>query len=231
MVYYVVHDLNTLYMYSTICCPCAISCKMLIGFGFFPSPTERVMSCSLEFGLISSPVGNWKFEYCPLGLHRMKLSEEVTNNNFLKLGHSKVGLVGEEVDADDKLVQSLLHWMKLFFARRSSDKENCKVALPSVKLCPSVFGEEDDRQSFRQKVWQTLYSRVPFGGRVSYGELAKMSGSPGASRAVGSAMASNPISLVVPCHRVVPADGTTGNYAKKTKNDVKVWLLKHEGSI
>ena len=56
---------------------------------------------------------------------------------------------------------------------------------------------------FRQRVWLTLQERVGFGQTTSYGELAKLCGKGGAGRAVGSAMANNPISLIVPCHRVV----------------------------
>ncbi len=61
---------------------------------------------------------------------------------------------------------------------------------------------------------------------MSYGELAEMAGYPRAARAVGNAMASNPIPIVVPCHRVVRSDGTLGNYG----NDPtwKERLLEHE---
>ena len=81
---------------------------------------------------------------------------------------------------------------------------------------------------FRQKVWLTLKENVPFGQTISYGALANLSGHPGASQAVGSAMSNNPISLIVPCHRVIKSDGQLGNYSKATKNDVKKWLLEFE---
>lgn len=54
--------------------------------------------------------------------------------------------------------------------------------------------------------------KVPFGETVSYGELAGMAGHPRAARAVGTAMAQNPVPLVVPCHRVIRADGSIGEY-------------------
>ncbi len=82
----------------------------------------------------------------------------------------------------------------------------------------------------RQKVWLTLKESVKFGETISYGKLAALSGSPGASQSVGSAMANNPVSLIIPCHRVIKADGSAGNYSKATKNDVKLWLLEHESS-
>jgi methylated-DNA-[protein]-cysteine S-methyltransferase len=58
--------------------------------------------------------------------------------------------------------------------------------------------------------------RIPYGETASYGEVAIMAGSPGAARAVGTAMSRNPISLVIPCHRVIRADGSIGGYGNGT---------------
>ncbi|HSH43691.1 MAG TPA: methylated-DNA--[protein]-cysteine S-methyltransferase, partial [Arenicellales bacterium] len=60
---------------------------------------------------------------------------------------------------------------------------------------------------FQNKVWSALRD-IPFGETVSYGELARRIGRPGASRAVGAANGANPLPIVVPCHRVVGADGS-----------------------
>jgi len=60
---------------------------------------------------------------------------------------------------------------------------------------------------FQQRVWQQL-RLIPFGETISYGELAKRIGDPKSSRAVGAANGKNPISIIVPCHRVIGADGT-----------------------
>jgi methylated-DNA-[protein]-cysteine S-methyltransferase len=65
---------------------------------------------------------------------------------------------------------------------------------------------------FQLRVWAEL-SRIPQGTTVTYGELARRVGHPGAARAVGAAVARNPISIVVPCHRVVGSDGTLTGYA------------------
>ena len=65
---------------------------------------------------------------------------------------------------------------------------------------------------FRRTVLETLYADVAFGHTVSYLELATMVGNPKASRAVGTAMATNPIPVVVPCHRVLRAGGQLGGY-------------------
>jgi O-6-methylguanine DNA methyltransferase len=64
---------------------------------------------------------------------------------------------------------------------------------------------------FQQAVWRALLE-IPLGQRVTYKEIATRIGQSKASRAVGSAIAANPIALLIPCHRVVPAVGGTGNY-------------------
>ncbi|NWK78937.1 methylated-DNA--[protein]-cysteine S-methyltransferase [Aquitalea sp. LB_tupeE] len=65
---------------------------------------------------------------------------------------------------------------------------------------------------FQQEVWAAL-CQIPYGQTMSYGELALALGKPGAARAVGRANATNPIALIVPCHRVLGADGSLTGYA------------------
>jgi len=74
-------------------------------------------------------------------------------------------------------------------------------------------------------VWQAL-RRIPHGSTISYAELAKRIGEPSAVRAVGAANGSNPVALVVPCHRVIGSDGTLTGYGGGL--DRKEWLLTHE---
>jgi methylated-DNA-[protein]-cysteine S-methyltransferase len=66
--------------------------------------------------------------------------------------------------------------------------------------------------AFQTKVWDEL-TRIPYGETISYGELARRIGDPKASRAVGLANGRNPISIIVPCHRVIGANGTLTGYA------------------
>jgi O-6-methylguanine DNA methyltransferase len=80
---------------------------------------------------------------------------------------------------------------------------------------------------FERAVYEALLT-VPPGETVSYGRLAEMAGHPRAARAVGTAMAANPIPIVIPCHRVVRSDGTLGNYGDDP--DWKPRLLRHESS-
>jgi methylated-DNA-[protein]-cysteine S-methyltransferase len=81
---------------------------------------------------------------------------------------------------------------------------------------------------FQRRVWEELRA-IPRGETVTYGELATRLGMPGAARAVGSAVARNPISIVVPCHRVVGADGSLTGYAGGVER--KRALLALEGAV
>ncbi|NNF03877.1 MAG: methylated-DNA--[protein]-cysteine S-methyltransferase [Rhodothermales bacterium] len=69
-----------------------------------------------------------------------------------------------------------------------------------------------DGTDFQRRVWDELM-RIPFGERISYGELARRIGDRGAVRAVGAANGRNPIAVIIPCHRVVGADGSLTGYA------------------
>ncbi len=81
---------------------------------------------------------------------------------------------------------------------------------------------------FQLRVWQEL-RRIPRGKTISYGELARRVGNPKASRAVGQANGRNPLPLIVPCHRVIAADGGLGGFSSGL--DHKRWLLHHEGAM
>jgi O-6-methylguanine DNA methyltransferase len=73
--------------------------------------------------------------------------------------------------------------------------------------------------------------KIPPGEVATYGEIAKRMGKAKASRAVGSACAKNPFTILVPCHRVVPSSGGVGNYTSAGGVEAKVRLLEREGAI
>ena len=81
---------------------------------------------------------------------------------------------------------------------------------------------------FQQSVWQALL-RIPVGETTSYGEISRRIAKPLAIRAVGTAISRNPISIIVPCHRVVGADGSLTGYAGGL--DRKLALLQLEGAL
>ncbi len=80
---------------------------------------------------------------------------------------------------------------------------------------------------FQRSVWKALRA-IPAGETRSYGQLAAAIGSPKAVRAVGLANGRNPVGLIVPCHRVIGANGTLTGYAGGLER--KRWLLQHEGA-
>ncbi len=84
---------------------------------------------------------------------------------------------------------------------------------------------------FRQQVWAILQT-IPAGQTRSYGQLARQLGS--AARAVGQAVGDNPIPIIIPCHRVVAADGSLGGFNHSRvgfTQAIKRWLLAHEGAL
>jgi methylated-DNA-[protein]-cysteine S-methyltransferase len=79
--------------------------------------------------------------------------------------------------------------------------------------------------AFQRRVWAEL-CRIPYGETVTYGELARRVGS--SARAVGNACGANPLPIVVPCHRVLAANGALGGYSGLGGTMTKTWLLEHE---
>jgi methylated-DNA-[protein]-cysteine S-methyltransferase len=80
---------------------------------------------------------------------------------------------------------------------------------------------------FQEAVWRALLA-IPFGATRSYAAIAAAVGRPSAMRAVGAANGKNPISIIVPCHRVIGADGSLTGYGGGLPR--KRWLLRHEGA-
>jgi methylated-DNA-[protein]-cysteine S-methyltransferase len=81
---------------------------------------------------------------------------------------------------------------------------------------------------FQARVWRAL-AQVPAGVTISYGEMARRVGEPGAAQATGVALNRNPIALVLACHRVVGADGAMIGFGGGLER--KTWLLRHEGAL
>ena len=81
---------------------------------------------------------------------------------------------------------------------------------------------------FQMRVWQEL-QKIPYGKTITYHELAERIGDPKAFRAVGQADAKNPVSVIIPCHRVLGNDGKLVGYAGGLER--KKWLLEHEHAL
>jgi len=112
--------------------------------------------------------------------------------------------------------------------------ETDTIAAPAVRQLEEYFGNErrvfdlalePEGTDFEREVWEDLRN-IPFGATDTYGAIASRLGDPGASRAVGVANARNPIAIMIPCHRVIGADGDLTGYAGGLHR--KKWLLAHE---
>ena len=83
---------------------------------------------------------------------------------------------------------------------------------------------------FQRRVWAQLCA-IPYGETISYGELARRVGNPNASRAVGSANGRNPVAVIVPCHRVIAADGSLGGYGGGLDRKVRLLSLEQGRTV
>lgn len=99
------------------------------------------------------------------------------------------------------------------------------------KPLPSELPLAPEGSEFRQKVWAIL-KQIPYGKTITYGEIANIlaneTGKRVSAQAVGGAVGHNPISIIIPCHRVVGADGSLTGYAGGI--DKKIFLLTYEGA-
>ena len=118
--------------------------------------------------------------------------------------------------------------------RPQGQQSGATVAAACVKELESYFSGKLQKftvpikltgTDFRKRVWAALVN-IPYGQTISYKQLAENIGQPGASRAVGGANNNNPISIIVPCHRVIGADGSLTGYGGGLDN--KTFLLELE---
>jgi methylated-DNA-[protein]-cysteine S-methyltransferase len=117
--------------------------------------------------------------------------------------------------------------------------ERVRARIESIRLvlhqyfagdCRAVddVGVELNGTPFQRKVWTALRD-IPAGSTLSYADLARRISEPRAVRAVGAANGANPVAVIVPCHRVIGADGTLTGYGGGLER--KQWLLAHEGAL
>ena len=111
-------------------------------------------------------------------------------------GRHDLALVRESVDGDSILSEAVRQ------LREYLDGQRREFTVP---LCP-------DGTAFQRTVWDALRS-IPYGSTTTYGAIAAAIGRPTAVRAVATAIAANPLSILIPCHRVLPATGGVGQYA------------------
>ncbi|MGF1571925.1 MAG: methylated-DNA--[protein]-cysteine S-methyltransferase [Sumerlaeia bacterium] len=114
--------------------------------------------------------------------------------------------------------------LEAFFSPSSTSTNKC----PSDLLEVDWIAIEANRSSFQRSVLRAC-ATLPKGKAESYGELAVRSGYPGRARAVGTVMATNPVPLLIPCHRVLKSGGAVGSYGGGS--EMKLAILQAEGAL
>jgi O-6-methylguanine DNA methyltransferase len=114
-------------------------------------------------------------------------------------------------DGSNGVIEAAREWSRRYFAGENADISSLPLDMRGAP--------------FEQQVWAALRD-IPPGTTTTYGAIARALSQPSASRAVGMANGANPIAIIVPCHRVIGADGTLTGYGGGL--DRKTWLLEHE---
>ena len=133
----------------------------------------------------------------------------------LRFGDSGIGkalhLMPTQATSSLTIFDEAIRWLDDYFAGKRTENAVMlkKDALNQKNVAQIIVRPKGT--AFQQRVWQALLT-IPYGKTVSYGELARMVGCKSA-QAVGQAVGANPIALLIPCHRVVGANGTLGGYA------------------
>lgn len=159
---------------------------------------------------LDSPVGRLRATADDEALHTLTFADADT-----RAAHAQRATAESDgaVEGTNAILERLLVQLGEYFAgtRREFD----------LPLAPSGT-------AFQLAVWQVLRT-IPYGRTISYGEQARTLGDVGKARAVGAANGRNPISIVVPCHRVVAGTGNLTGFGGGIEN--KAWLLAHERSV
>jgi methylated-DNA-[protein]-cysteine S-methyltransferase len=163
------------------------------------------MTGPIEYSDVSTPIGIFRVVYQGTNLRVVDLLENGVHQTGLPTGAVRRKPPFPEGSPPKQLQEYFRH-------RRSA-----------FEITP----DPDTTSAFDRAVWKTL-CEVPAGRTVTYGELARRSGFPGAARAVGGAMARNPIPIIIPCHRVVGENGSITGFGLGLWR--KRWLLDLEGA-
>jgi methylated-DNA-[protein]-cysteine S-methyltransferase len=155
---------------------------------------ERDDLLDVAYRTVDSPIGTLLIAATPTGLVRVAFSSE---------GHDDV-----LQNLSDRISSRVLHAP----ARLDAVTRQLDEYFAGSRHSFDVPLDWQLSKGFRRVVLEHLAADISYGSTASYGTLARLSGSPRAVRAVGTTCATNPIPVVVPCHRVVRSDGTMGNY-------------------
>lgn len=172
-------------------------------------------------GYYKGPLGYLKIVASVIGVHNIEFASE---EQWEEEGRGKLMLkgdvTGEEGTSEfgDDIWNLKDYEMYIEVCRQLSMYFEGKLKHFDLPLRPAGT-------DFQKKVWRMLLT-IPYGETKSYKDIAELAGSPGSARAVGLANNRNPIVIVIPCHRVIGANGSMTGYGGGVEN--KAWLLEHE---
>lgn len=153
----------------------------------------------MEFTLIHSPIGTLKIEGNKEGISAITFVKETVQPSLQSV--------------IPEVLEDAVYQLEEYFSRKRTTFD--------LLLNP-------DGTSFQKRVWDAL-QKIPYGTTVSYLDMAKTLGDPKVIRAAASANGKNPISIIIPCHRVIGSDGSLTGYAGGLHR--KKWLLAHESPV
>jgi methylated-DNA-[protein]-cysteine S-methyltransferase len=148
----------------------------------------------------------------PVGVLELTADEQSLTGLQLTESTHITGWRSKPSAATEKIIQQTVRQLDEYFAGKRKTFE--------IPLAPVGT-------AFQEKVWEEL-QRIPYGKTISYAQLAQAVDNPKACRAVGSANGKNPVAIIIPCHRVINANGGLGGYACGL--DMKKWLLDLENN-
>ena len=165
----------------------------------------------IAYATIDTPVGNASIAASPRGVLSVRLPTEELDPFLVRLAER----VSPRIVEAPATLETARRELEEYFSGR---RETFDLPL-DWQLVPGGF--------YRKVLRAT--SRLPFGITATYGEIAARAGNVRAHRAAGTALGSNPIPIVIPCHRIVRSGGDPGNYGGGP--ELKKWLLRLEGSL
>ncbi|XP_068111231.1 methylated-DNA--protein-cysteine methyltransferase [Hyperolius riggenbachi] len=182
----------------------------------------RSGTCKMQEVLIRTVVGEILVSGCKEGIHELKLKGEDT---IPEPGSEEASALFKVCESPQEMTAPLKQceaWLRAYF---------CEPELTEQLPVPPFHHPLLQKDSFTKTVLLTLLKNVRMGDTISYKELAEAVGNAKAMRAVGGAMRSNPVPLIIPCHRVICSDGKIGNYGSGKRNHTKQWLLAREKTV
>ncbi len=164
----------------------------------------------ITYVALETPIGRLLMAKTGRGVCKISLPSEHDSSFFHWL---KDRFPEEEIVEDSDSLSNEIHQLQQYFDGKQSE---------------FTFSLDLRTTPFRNKALQKV-AKIPFGKTASYKDIAVQINNEKAVRAVGSANGSNPIPIVIPCHRVIAHDGSLGGYGGGLP--MKKWLLKHEGCL